>query len=306
MAMVGVIGQMAALILCGLLWRVAKPGGMAADDLRVAVTTLVYYLLLPALVLDVLWRAPLGAHSVVISVIAGTGVLLGAGLGWWLGRRLGYSNATTGAVVLAAGWPNATYLGLPVLERVMGETGRAVAIQYDLFACTPLLLTVGVGLARRFGSSGEAGNMLAGVLRVPALWAAALAIALNVAEVPVPSWLGEWLQLLGRAVIPLMLFALGLALGFGSWSRVRPSALLIVTVIQLAVMPGMAFLLTDMSELSERLQLAVVLEAAMPSMVLGVVFCDRFGLDSPFYATVVTLTTVLSLITLPLWFAMLN
>ncbi|HKJ87369.1 MAG TPA: AEC family transporter, partial [Gammaproteobacteria bacterium] len=47
---------------------------------------------------------------------------------------------------------------------------------------------------------------------------------------------------------------------------------------------------------------AVTLEAAMPSMVLGIVICDRYGLDSGLYAMAVTLTTAAGLVTLPLWF----
>jgi hypothetical protein len=50
------------------------------------------------------------------------------------------------------------------------------------------------------------------------------------------------------------------------------------------------------------LRTAVVLEAAMPCMVLGVVLCDRYGLDTSLYATTVTLSTALSFFTLPLWF----
>jgi len=45
-----------------------------------------------------------------------------------------------------------------------------------------------------------------------------------------------------------------------------------------------------------------VLEAAMPSMVLGLVLCDRFRLDTTLYALAVTVTTLLSLLSLPLWF----
>jgi predicted permease len=52
--------------------------------------------------------------------------------------------------------------------------------------------------------------------------------------------------------------------------------------------------------------MGTVLEAAMPAMVLGIVFCDRFGLDTGLYAAAVTLTTALSLVTLPLWFALLQ
>jgi len=39
----------------------------------------------------------------------------------------------------------------------------------------------------------------------------------------------------------------------------------------------------------------------MPTMVLGLVICDRFKLDTSLYAEAVTVTTALSLITLPLW-----
>jgi hypothetical protein len=36
--------------------------------------------------------------------------------------------------------------------------------------------------------------------------------------------------------------------------------------------------------------------------VFGVVICERYQLDSPLYAAAVTLTTLLSVATLPLWF----
>jgi len=39
--------------------------------------------------------------------------------------------------------------------------------------------------------------------------------------------------------------------------------------------------------------------------VLGLVICDRFKLDTALYASVVTLTTGLSIISLPIWFDIL-
>ena len=44
----------------------------------------------------------------------------------------------------------------------------------------------------------------------------------------------------------------------------------------------------------------------MPSMVLGVVISDRYGLDTSLYAAAVTVSTLLSLLTLPLWFSLLS
>lgn len=136
--------QMAALTLCGLAWRILAPGGQDAMVTRTALTGLVYYLFLPALVLLVLWRAPLGVDTFRIALVAGVGVLASLLVIGWLCHVCRMDKATRGAAMLAAAFPNATYLGLPVLEATLGKEARSIAIQYDLFACTPLLLTVGV------------------------------------------------------------------------------------------------------------------------------------------------------------------
>ena len=64
--------------------------------------------------------------------------------------------------------------------------------------------------------------------------------------------------------------------------------------------------MVDLFDFNQAQRLALVLEAAMPSMLLGLVFCERFKLDTAFYAAAVTLSTVLSIITLPYWFVLLS
>lgn len=300
--MFSVTVQMAVLIACGVAWQAARPGGIDADAVRRVLTTFVYYLLLPALVLHVLWNAGLGADSFRIAAVAAACVLAGLALGWAVARTLRIGSAMAGAMILAAAFPNSTYMGLPVLEGLFGPLGRATAIQYDLFACTPLLLTVGAWTAQRFGGSGVAVHPVKALLHVPPLWAAFAGVMLNLAGVPAPDWLDGTLGRLGDGVVPLMLFSLGLALSWRSWNRAYLAALAPVLLIQLMLQPLLAVGLGAGLGLSGDLLTAVVLEAAMPSMVLGIVFCDRHGLDTGLYATAVTLTTAVSLLTLPLWF----
>jgi hypothetical protein len=304
--MISVITQMAALILCGLLWRQFRPGGLDGDATRKVLTSAVYYLFLPALVLKVLWGAPLGMSSVAIALVAAAGVFFSMLASWTLCRSCGHENRVTGAVILAAAFPNATYMGLPVLKSIFGEAGGSIAIQYDLFACTPLLLTVGSLVSRHFGHAEHRGNILTELLFVPPLWAAVLAVILNVLEVPFPAWLDGWLGMLGATVVPLMLFGLGLGLRLDTW---RPSfipVLIPIILLQLMVTPVLVWFLGRSLGLEGMHLTGVVLEAAMPSMVLGIVFCDRYRLDTGLYAAAVTVTTALSLFTLPLWFDWLS
>ena len=301
-----VISQMGALILCGLVWRIIRPGGLDADSTRQVLTSVVYYLLLPALVLKVLWSAPLGLNSVAIAAVAAAGILFAILLSWQICRSCKHSGRVTGAVILAAAFPNATYMGLPVLESIFGESGRSIAIQYDLFACTPLLLTVGVLISRYFGEGGRQANIMKELLHVPPLWAAVTAVTLNGMQVPFPTWLESWLGLLAAGVVPLMLFSLGLGLRWDTWRPAHLPKLIPVVLLQLILTPLLVWFLADQFGLKGDLLIGVVLEAAMPSMVLGIVFCDRYKLDTGLYAAAVTLTTALSLITLPLWYGWLS
>jgi hypothetical protein len=297
---------MAGLIVCGVVWRIFKPAGLEPVQTRKVLTTLVYYLLLPALVLSVLWKADLGARSLYIALSAASGVFAGILLAYLSCRFCKSQRAEAGAIILAIAFPNATYLGLPVLEATFGGWARSVAIQYDLFACTPILFTVGILIAVRYGSPQQAEPRWFGELfRIPAVWAAVVAIVLNGFGVPLPELIDGLLSLLERGVVPLMLFSLGLSL---EWKRnrlhlLRP--LIPVVALRLFVIPAVVLMVATALGFSGEWRAAIVMEAAMPSMVIGIIICDRFDLDVTLYATAVTVTTVISLVSLPLWYGWL-
>ena len=304
--MIDVILQSGFLILCGVLWRWLTPLGLDADTLRRNLTGLVYALLLPSLVLVVLWRAPLDMDAIRITVVAASGVLFGLGLAWIWYRWRRPAAAATGALLLAAAFPNATYMGLPVLEASLGPWARSIAIQYDLFACTPLLLSLGVLIASHYGGVKERQHPLMALLRVPPLWAALIAVVLNLADAPLARGIEVTLDKLGGSVVPLMLFSLGLGLKWSSAWRQQIAQLMPVIAIQLILTPLVMWGLAGLIGLKGDQLVGTILEAAMPSMVLGIVLCDRYRLDSSLYAMAVTLTTALSLVSLPLWFELLR
>ena len=300
--MLDVIIQAGGLIICGLFWQLLTPQGLDAATLRRSLTTFVYVLLLPALVLVVLWRAPLSLDAVRVALLAAAGVGVGMGVAklWFTIQRPG--NRALGALLLAAAFPNATYMGLPVLEAAFGSWARTIAIQYDLFACSPLLLSVGVVLAARFGGVKESGHPVMALLKVPPLWAAVAGVVLNLMDVPLPAVVGGLFDMLAAGVVPLMLFSIGLSLRWsGSWRQHLPLVIPVV-IIQLIITPVVIWGVSGAMGMAGDVRTAVVLEAAMPSMVLGIVLCDRYRLDTALYAMAVTLSTALSLVTLPLWF----
>ncbi len=293
--------QMSLLMACGIGWRIFKPGGLSAEYTRHVLTSFVYYLLLPAMVLEVLWTSELGKRAFNFMLLGFSTILLGMLATWLVGHLFRLENKRLGAIILAA-VPNVTYLGLPVLEQTFGHWARSVAIQIDLFSAAPIVFTLGIMVARHYGEGFSDGHQSPlSFLNAPPFWAAATAVLLNLTGQTPPFWLTGVLQKLSAAVVPLMLFSLGLALSWRAVTVRNIPYVLPIVLIKLFIMPFFAIMLVSHLPMDGSYKAASVLDLAMPSMVLGVVFCDRYRLDSSLYAMTVTVTTALSLLTLPYW-----
>lgn len=304
--MLFVLAQMSLLIACGSLWQYIAPKHIPASSHRRALTDLVFYILLPAMVLDVIWNADLDSSSLQISLLAMCGMLCGISLMWLVTKLINITKKQTGALLLAATFPNVTYLGLPVLDQVLGDWSNSIVLQYDLFACTPIILSLGILLARHYGNRNVETHPIKDLLKVPPLWAVTLAMILNFLGVQQPQVLHSGLSILAGGVVPLMLIALGMSIRWASLRIKILPLLLPVVLISLIIVPSCVYLISGVISLPQQLTTAVVLLAAMPTMVLGFIICERYQLDSELYAAAVTLSTVISLVTLPIWFSFLS
>lgn len=298
--------QMTLLMASGVGWRILQPAGLTAEHVRNVLTTFVYYLLLPAMVLDVLWSADIGLQSFHFTLLGLSCIILAMLSAWAIGAACKLQHKRLGAMILAAAFPNVTYLGLPILEQTFGNWARSVAIQIDLFATAPILFTIGIMIARHYAEDpSDKPKHVLSFFNAPPFWAAALAVILNLNGLVAPLWFTGALQKLSAAVVPLMLFSLGLALNWKAVKYQNIPYVLPVLLIKMLIMPLFGIVLVGYLPLEDKYKAAAVLDLAMPSMVLGIVFCDRYRLDSALYAMTVTVTTALSLITLPFWHGIL-
>lgn len=303
--MLSVMLQMAALISVGIVWQFCAPKHMPVVSHRRALTDLVFYILLPALVLDVMWKAPFNITSLKLSVTAMISMAVSLLVMWLVVKCLNVSKVQKGALLIAATFPNSTYMGLPVTAQAFGDWSQAFVLQYDLFACTPSVLTLGVILANHFGETHEDVHPFRALLKVPPLWAIAGAILLNLSGVLQPQAVHNALAILAGGVVPLMLIALGMSIRFDAFKVQDLSKLLPVCVIALLVAPVVAyFVAAGLSVPARQLSVAVIL-AGMPTMIFGIVLCERYRLDSGLYASAVFLTTLLSIGSLTAWFSWL-
>lgn len=290
-------------ISIGYLLKQTKPLAFDAETVRKAIISLVYLVLLPALVIKSLWNSPAELIQWQISASVIVTIFITASLIWFIYRYLTDNKAILGSVILAGSLSNATYQGLPILNHQLGELGTAIAIQYDFFAQTPLLLTLGILFARYFGQNRlvESEIWWKTLAKVPALWAALIGLLLNQQQIPPIEPIMTWLTHLSNPVIPLMLISIGLGLKLESIQWKDIPFLTPVIMIKLIIAPLIMIFVARSFGLNEQQVIGLALEAGMSSMLIAIVLAERYHLDVKKFIEIVTLTLLLSLGTLSLW-----
>ena len=295
-------------ISIGYLLKQTKPLAFDAEAVRKAIISLIYLVLLPALVIKSLWTSSPELIQWQISATVVITVIISASLIWLMYHRLTLGKATLGSIILAGSLTNATYQGLPILSHQLGALGTAITIQYDFFAQTPLLLTLGILLAKYFGQTQEYDQEAwwKTLVKVPALWAALLGLYLNQQQISPIEPVMTWLIHLSDPVIPLMLISIGLGLKPESIERKDIPLLAPVIFFKLMITPLIIIAIAKAFNLSESVITGLALEAAMSSILIAIVVVERYHLDVKKFIEIVTLTLLLSLGTLPLWQWLLN
>lgn len=292
------------IISSGFIFRIVKPGDIDIDYLRKSINTIVFNLFLPALCVKVMLNAPLSFETFIIplnSLITLTSMVTISGLFFVLLRKYFHIDSKElGALIIVSTFGNTTYLGLPIITGLYGESSARYVLYYDLLANTPFLWTVGARLSAHFG--GKTGpsiiDSIRKILTLPPLLGIAIGIFLNILKAPIPDFIVKALDMLGSTVVPLMIFSIGLSLSFVRSKHTL--ALIPVCVFKLLFSPLIGFYLGKIMGIQGNALSIVALEAGMPSMVLSLLVASIFGLDVTLTAFAIVVTTLFSFVTLPL------
>ena len=160
-----------------------------------------------------------------------------------------------------------------------------------------------MGVAATTGSSVAAAGRrkvteaIAGIARIPVIYAMAIAIAVSITGFVMPAPIMRPVQLLSDAAIPVMILVLGMQLERASMPE-RPLLVIMAVVLSLIIAPVVALGLARLLGLSGGAKQAGVILASMPSAVLTTILALEFDTAPEFVTNVVFATTVLSPLTL--------
>jgi len=261
---------------------------------------LVYYLLFPVLLFNSIVKSPLQPAQTLSLAAVGVGVVLcGVGLAFALRRWPGV-DARMHASGAQVAFRFNSYIALALSERLGGAQGVAwVALLIAL--CVPMANVAAVWSLARHGGH----NYLRELTRNPLIISTVAGLLANAAGVSFPEAVATVLQRIGVAALPIGLLAVGAGLKLGGLKR-APVLAAALLGIRHAVLPAVAIGLAGALALPGAQRQIVVLFAALPTASSCYVLAARMGGDGAYVAGLVTVSTLLGMLSIPVWLSVLQ
>lgn len=256
---------------------------------------LVYYILFPALLFGSIVRAPLSLGE-ASTLIGATAALMASGVALaWLVVPVLRPDPVVHASLAQCAYRFNTYMGLSLSLSLAGTAGQS--IMAVIVGCAVPLGNIAAvsGLASR-----QDNRILAELLRNPLILATVAGLACNLMGYQPPGVVMDTFQRLGACALALGLICVGATLslqGLGAAAKVMGWMI----AVRLLAMPVAALLLTAVLPLSPMEKHMLLLFSTLPTASSTYILAVRMGGDGRSVAVTMSLGTILSAATIPLW-----
>jgi hypothetical protein len=214
---------------------------------------------------------------------------------WLISVGTRMNRLTSSAFVLSVALVNGLNYGVPLNEFAFGQAGLARAIIIGVIFA---LYSYSVGVFLASWGKASTGQAFKNVLLVPLPYLAFLGLAVNLANISVPPVIMRITQILGGLAIPLMLLMLGIQISRASLQG-RWRLMFGASMVRLVGGATIGILLALLLGLGGITRQVAIVESAMPTAVTAGVLATEFNSDAKLVSSIIMLSTLLSLLTLP-------
>ena len=274
--------------------------GIIREDNRTVLVRLLMDVAMPMMVLDAFNR-PTTREEILSSVWVIVIALLGCVITGLIGLMLWKNQPENRKKVLmyASMFSNAGNAGLPIISLVFGPVGVFYASMY-LIPPRILQWTVGLGLFVK----PEKGGWVKNVLLNPMVVMIYIGAFLMATQWQIPGVFGTAISNLGDMTAPLSMILIGATLAHIDWKMLMDRSVLVTSLFRLIVFPLLFAVALKLCRVDELTMNICVILLAMPVASNTAAMAERYGGDYVFASACVSVSTLLSILTVPVitWF----
>lgn len=289
--------EMVVILFAVAIGVLANRLGYINEEGNRKLSKLILNITIPALVIaSVARQESLPEPRVILSVLLVSAVfyLMEFVFAFVVPRLVGGTPEQRGVWRFLMCFPNIGFIGYPLVQALFGDEGFFYAVILALpfnilnFSMGPLLLSGTFRFSwRQFCT--------------PSVLFSFLALIIALLDIRLPAMVGEMAGLVGDITVPLSLLVLGSMLAGMSIRSVLTSwRLWALSFIRLLVEPAALSGVLHLLGVDPLILGVAVAQMAMPAAVNGSMLCLEFGGDTEAMAQSIFLTTVLSILTIPI------
>jgi predicted permease len=295
--MITVISQMAVLFTLIAVGYIAKKVGLMDKNFNTKLSALVIQIACPSLVLTSVMGDRSPNKSLIIPLLLiglATHTVLSLA-GWIVPKMFCHTPDRRGIYGFMIAFGNIGFIGYPVVASLFGKYAVFYAsilmLPYTVFA-----FTVGTSMV-----SGRRERINMRLFLSPIMVASILAIVIvSTGFNRFPFILTRSLTLIGDITIPLALLIIGASLADvsmkGLWNK---KSLYLISAFRMLVAPLCIYYAASLTGLNGSINTINTLLTAMPVSTYGTMFCYRYGKDDALMTQGICLSTILSILTIP-------
>jgi predicted permease len=296
---VGKVFSILAMVAIGFfMYRSGKLGDQARKDL----TTLLLTVTTPCLSLYTLYEKELTRETMVASVQAFVGcmgyILVASIVAFLFARLIRTKVEDRGCFVVLMVALNNGFMGFPITKEIFGGDVLYLLVIHNIFM-NVYFYSIAV-MQMNSGQGFKIKEALRSLIS-PVLIAMALGLFMLCFGLRPPELVDSLIRSLGDITVPLSMIVVGMQLGPSKLKSILQNRQLLLTSIMAMIgIPLLTFLLTDPLPLYNEVKIVIIFSTAFPSAVIPVALAEQYGRNAKVMAEGVTLTTLMSLVTIPI------
>lgn len=302
-----VLNQVLILFIILIIGFVAGKTGIIAGGASKKLSELLLYITSPMMVLGSFffqYSADKMRNALLVLLFGSVFFLFSILISTFLYKN--YDSKVKPILRFTAVFSNCGFMGLPMMKALFGDEGVFLGSFY-VGAFNLFVWTFGLSMFSEIkGREGIRGSLKNALLN-PALVALYVGVIVFVFQIPLPGAVKQAVKYVGDMTLPLSMLIIGALI---STAKVRTLLndfkVYYASAVRLIILPLAAYGILSLVGAPKMVTAIIVTAAAMPIAANTTIFAEMFDKDSVFASKAVTLSTMLSIITVPVIIALLG
>ena len=265
-----------------------------------SISTMSLYLMLPFLTFDTFYSNQLNVEYFYMFLFTCLLALIMMTLTVLFGFFIKADKTQMSAMLLGTIFPNSGNYGAPVAMFAFGAIGFQYAVIFMVIHAF-LMNTIGIFIAS-YGSEKTTSikDSLMRVIKMPVLYGFLFGVLFQLLHIELPSTIQDGISLVGSASIPTVMLILGMQLAEIKPQKFELKYVNTVTIFRMIISPLLAVVLVNFMPVNDMIKNVYILLAAMPIAANTTLLAVQFNVKPDLTSFTTLVTTLLSLVTIPL------